>query len=181
MRSVPVALSGLVLWSCWGWGQPLLSPEFEMRAAMAGIPIVYETAAVQSVPSTIPVELLRNPLKGEARKMVQEARRFMEHNSHGRAILRLEEALTKFPRSAVWVQDLLGVEYLKVGRFAEAAISLRQASKLLPRDATVHSNLGLSLALQKEVAEARKEVSLARRLDPGDGTIRELAQVLGVP
>jgi tetratricopeptide (TPR) repeat protein len=78
----------------------------------------------------------------------------------------LKETLEKYPESALYVQSLLGVEYVKTERFQDAVGSFEQAVSLLPHDAMTHYNFGLSLACAGDYTRAEQETRRALELDP---------------
>ena len=127
---------------------------------------------------TVSVELLRYPLSGKARKMLQKALHFIDLGDHKAAVNQLEATLTKYPASAPYTQSLLGVEYLKTDRYADAVDSLQQAVDLLPHDAINHANLGLSLVSMGQLDRAKQELHRALELDPHIPTASQLLAAL---
>jgi Flp pilus assembly protein TadD len=127
---------------------------------------------------TISADLLRQPLSRKAKQILQKAQRFADTGDHLRAIRLLEAARSKYPESAAWTQSMLGVEYLKTGRFADAVTSLEQTILLLPHDAVDRSNLGLALALTGEYDRAERELLSALSLDRSDGKTRQLLEIV---
>lgn len=127
---------------------------------------------------TVSVELLRYPLSGKARRMLEKAVRLIDSGDHTTAIQQLEETLAKYPSSAAYTQSMLGVEYMRVDKYSDAAKSLQQAVDLLPHDFVNHSNLGLSLARLGEYEQARQELSRALELDPQNANVRRLLAAL---
>jgi tetratricopeptide (TPR) repeat protein len=123
-------------------------------------------AAPKAPAGTVSVELLRYPLSGKARNMLQTALHFIDLGDHKAAVSQLEHTLTKYPSSAPYTQSLLGVEYLKTDRYADAVDSLQQAVDLLPHDAINHANLGLSLVSMGQLDRAKQELHRALELDP---------------
>ena len=90
----------------------------------------------------------------------------MESGDHEMAIGQLLETLAKYPDSAPYVHNLLGVEYVKTDRFQAAVSSFEQAVMLLPHDAMTHYNFGLSLVCAGDYDRAEQEVRRALALDP---------------
>jgi Tfp pilus assembly protein PilF len=124
------------------------------------------------------VELLRYPLPGKARHMLQQALHFIDRGDHKAAIRQLRETLAKYPSSAPYTQSLLGVEYLKTDQIPEAVDSLQQAVELLPHDAVNHTNLGLSLVSTGQFDRAKDELHRALELDPRNTTASRLLAAL---
>ncbi|HTR36156.1 MAG TPA: tetratricopeptide repeat protein [Bryobacteraceae bacterium] len=127
---------------------------------------------------TVSVDLLRYPLSAKARRMLEKAVRFIDSGDHTAAIQQLEQTLAKCPSSAAYAQSMLGVEYMRVDRYSDAAKSLQQAVDLLPHDFVNHSNLGLSLARLGEYEQARQELRRALELDPQNANVRRLLAAL---
>ena len=73
--------------------------------------------------------------------------------------------LTKYPDSAAYVQDLLGVSYVKTDRYQDAISSFEQAVTLLPHDAMTHYSFGLALVCAGDYERATQEVQRAVALD----------------
>jgi Flp pilus assembly protein TadD len=143
------------------------------------VPVTAPQVARPHVPAgTVSVELLRYPLSGKARHMLQKALRSIETGDHPAAIQQLQETLTKYPSSAAYAQSLLGPEYLKTNQIPEAVDSLEQAVNLLPHDAINHTNLGLSLVSAGEFDRARKELHRALELDSRNSTASRLLAAL---
>jgi tetratricopeptide (TPR) repeat protein len=102
----------------------------------------------------------------------------MESGDHQTAIEQLLEALTKYPDSAPYVHNLLGVEYVKTDRFKAAVSSFEQAVLLLPHDAMTHYNFGLALICAGDYDRAMQEVQRALELDPGNPIMQSRLQAL---
>src|ERR1017187_6995630 len=93
----------------------------------------------------ISVDVLRHPITAKVRKMILRAMEKMDAGEHQPAIGQLLETLTKYPDSAPYVHNLLGVEYVRTDRFQDAISSFEQAVSLLPHDPMTHYNFGLAL------------------------------------
>jgi Flp pilus assembly protein TadD len=63
--------------------------------------------------------------------------------------------------------------FARQGNLAQAAVELRAALELDPRNAGVHNDLGTVFALEGDFKEAAAEFEAALRLDPGLRTARE--------
>ena len=66
---------------------------------------------------TVPVDVLRHPVTAKVRQLLVKAMDKMESGDHEAAIAVLRETLLKHPDSAPYVDNLLGVEYVKTDRF----------------------------------------------------------------
>ena len=117
-------------------------------------------------PAVVSVDLLRHPITAKVRQLLLSAMDKMESGNHEAAIQQLRETLTKYPDSAPYVHNLLGVEYVKTDRFEAAVSSFEQAVSLLPHDAMTHYNFGLALVCAGDYDRAAQEIQRALELDP---------------
>ncbi len=81
---------------------------------------------------TVSVDLLRHPISPKVRTLLLQAIEKMESGDHETAIAQLRETLSKYPDSAPYVHNLLGVEYVKTDRFETAVRSFEQAACCCP-------------------------------------------------
>jgi predicted TPR repeat methyltransferase len=149
-----------------------ISPDVLLRQAgsvpdssPAGAPMQPE-AKPGNGPVVVSADLLRHPITGKVRRMLLSAMEKMASGDHEMAIEQLRETLAKYPNSAAYVHNLLGVEYVKTDRFKAAVRSFEQAVMLLPHDAMTHYNFGLSLVCTGDFDRAEQEVRRALELDP---------------
>jgi Flp pilus assembly protein TadD len=117
-------------------------------------------------PAVVSVDLLRHPITAKVRKLILSAMDKMESGDHDAAIQQLLEMLAKYPDSAPYIHNLLGVEYVKTDQFEAAIKSFEQAVSLLPHDAMTHYNFGLALVCAGDYNRATQEVQRALELDP---------------
>jgi Flp pilus assembly protein TadD len=117
---------------------------------------------------TVSVDLLRHPISPKVRTLLLQALEKMEAGDHETAIAQLRETLSKYPDSAPYVHNLLGVEYVKTDRFETAIHSFEQAVLLLPHDPMTHYNFGLALVCAGDYERATQEVQRALELDPNN-------------
>jgi Flp pilus assembly protein TadD len=85
---------------------------------------------------------------------------------HPKAIATLQEGMTKVPALVPYAHALLGIEYIRIGRTAEALTDLTEAASLFPHDAAVHSNLALALCMSGQRDPAEREARVALYLEP---------------
>ena len=131
------------------------------------VPVVVDHRTVRQPPAgAISAELLRYPLSGRARGMLQKALQTAEAGNHSGAVEQLQKTIAKCPDAGAYVYSLLGVEYLKTDQPSEAIDALEQAVKLLPHDASNHANLGLALVSNGQYSRAEPELKRALELDP---------------
>ena len=123
-------------------------------------------------PATVSVDVLRHPISAKVRHLLLGAMDKMESGDHQAAIAQLRETLTKYPDSAPYVHNLLGVEYVKTDQFNAAVSSFEQAVLLLPHDAMTHYNFGLALICSGDYDRAAQEVQRALALDPGNSQMQ---------
>jgi len=149
-----------------------LSPDVPL--SQAGPPVDGSHAGPPTQPEAKPspgsavvsVDVLRHPITAKVRQRLASAMERMESGDHETAIGQLLETLAKYPDSAPYVHNLLGVEYVKTDRFTDAVTSLQKAVVLLPHDAMTHYNLGLALICTRDYDRAEQQVRLAVDLDP---------------
>ncbi len=126
----------------------------------------------------VSVDVLRHPLTGKARRVLSTALRYVLKGDHARAISALQEGMAKIPSIGPYAHAMLGVEYLRAGRAAEAVPELVEAATSFPHDAVVHSNFAVSLCVVGQYDRAEGEVRLALYLDPTLGPAQELMRII---
>lgn len=131
-----------------------------------------------SGPSTISTDVLRHPLSSKARRLYEKAMHFAEMGNHHAAIDSLRAALVKCPSDAPYTHNLLGLEYIEVRLYAEAKESFAEAARLMPRESSNHSNLGLSLAIVGDWDTAEKEERKALQLDKSNDKAKLILDAL---
>lgn len=124
--------------------------------------------------ATVSADTLRHPISKKPRGMLQKALRAMDSGDHQAAIKQLTATLAKYPDSATYVHSLLGVEYMRIERYQDAMNSFEQAAALLPHDAVVRYNLGLSLVCSGDLDRGELEVRRAIQLDPANSRMQSL-------
>ena len=129
-------------------------------------------AAQESGQALVSVDLLRHPITPKVRQLLLSAMDKMESGDHETAIQQLLEMLTKYPDSAPYVHNLLGVEYVKTDRLQAAISSFEQAVLLLPHVAMAHYSFGLALICSGNYDRATQEVQRALELDPKNTQIQ---------
>jgi Flp pilus assembly protein TadD len=122
--------------------------------------------------AAVSTDVLRHPISPKVQRVLTSALRLMESGNHEGAIEQLRETLAKYPDSAAYVLNLLGVEYVKTDQFEAAVRSLEQAAALLPHDAMTHYNFGLALICAGDYDRAEQEVRRAVELDPGNAQMQ---------
>ena len=169
-----------------GW-RPAVSPSKSLAASfalllsglsLAGDPPHYHAREVHGSPGAVSADILRHPIGEKVRRMLRLAMDRRNRGDHEAAIKHLLEILSQHPESAAYVHSLLGVEYMKTGRFQNAVDSLEHAVALLPHDAINRHNLAVSLLCNRDVARGEREARRALQLDPGNAAIRELVDAL---
>lgn len=132
----------------------------------------------QRLGETVSVDTLRNPVPEKVRVQLMKALRVGDEGDHERAIAQMKSVRDKYPTVIGFVDSILGVEYIRTERFAEAAECFERAVALLPHDATNHSNLGLSLLGLGQMDRAEPELRQALRLDPTLSVTRQMLDAL---
>ena len=141
----------------------ILIPAFTFSAIAA--PIGNDAAGNDlspHAPAVVSVDFLRHPIAPKVRQRILRAMEKMDSGEYETAISQLRETLGKYPQSALYVQDLLGVADVKTGRFQAALSSFEQAVSLLPHDAMTHYNFGLALMCAGDYSGAARRRFAAR-------------------
>jgi predicted Zn-dependent protease len=150
----------------------------------AAPPVAAQTvlAPERGVNVTISVDGLRRPLSSKALRWLHVAQDCGRSGEHQRAIRLLQEILAKEPSAAPYVHSMLGIEYVRTGRLADALPELESGVRLLPHEAVNHSNYAFALYLTGDDAGSKRELQRALQLDPQTSMLHSLIQaVLGSP
>jgi tetratricopeptide (TPR) repeat protein len=118
----------------------------------------------QAPAATVSADQLRRPVSTKAAKLLRQAQSYAAAGDHGRAIEELNLAL-KEPSAIPYAHAMLGVEYLRTAQAAAAIEHLETASRMLPHDASIHSNFAYALFLTGDLDRAEREVRRALELD----------------
>ena len=192
-----VRLAVLISIACLGsgsaWGQirygnpydasmgrsPFGFPSFGSRESLEALPSFPQEGPVDvSGPPTVSADVLRHPLSSKGRRMFEKAMHFAEMGDHHAAIDGLRDALAKCPADAPYAHNLLGLEYIETREYTEAKESFAEAARLMPRESSNHSNLGLSLAIVGDWETAEKEERRALQLDKSNSRARVILDAL---
>src|ERR1700678_2587653 len=73
--------------------------------------------AQTATPSVVSMDVLRHPMSAKVRQQLLSAMKKVDAGEPEAAIGQLRETLAKYPDSAPYVQDLLGVAYVKTDRY----------------------------------------------------------------
>jgi tetratricopeptide (TPR) repeat protein len=158
---------------------PFGFPGFGSRESLESLPSFPQAGPVDaSEPSTVSADVLRHPLSSKARRLFEKAMHFAELGNHLAAIDGLRDALVKCPSDAPYAHNLLGLEYIEAHEYTEAKESFAEAARLMPRESSNHSNLGLSLAIMGEWDTAEKEERTALRLDKSNSKAQLILEAL---
>jgi tetratricopeptide (TPR) repeat protein len=161
-----------------GW-TPFGFPSFGSRETVDPLTNFPEPGPVAaSGPSTISTDMLRHPLSSKARRLFEKAMHFAELGNHHAAIEGLRDALVKCPSDAPYAQNLLGLEYIEAQQYKEAKASFAEAARLMPRESSNHSNLGLSMAIIGEWDSAEQEERKALLLDKSNDKAKVILESL---
>jgi Flp pilus assembly protein TadD len=106
-----------------------------------------------------------------------KAKDYSRSGEHDKAIGELRLALQD-PSAAPYAHSILGAEYLKTGRIAEAVTELEVAVQLLPHNAPSLSNFGFALYLAGERERGEQEVRKALVLDSSNSKTRRVLDVI---
>ena len=126
---------------------------------------------------TITAEELAHPVSRKGVKLLRKAKDYWQAGKHDKAIDELQLAL-KEPSAVPYAHSILGTEYLRIGRIAEAVTELEVAVQLLPHNAPNRSNFGYALYLAGERERAVQEVRKALVLDSSNSKTRHVLNVI---
>lgn len=127
-----------------------------MSAAFAASDASAQAIKPVNEPSVVSVDLLRHPVSSKVRRLIVSALDKMESGDHEAAIEQLQEMLAKYPDSAPYVHDLLGVAYVKTDRCESAVASFEQAVSALSHDPVTHYYLGLRCCARATMTVRRR-------------------------
>lgn len=96
----------------------------------------------------------------QARDLFREALENSRAGNYVKAIEQLKSAISQSPRFALAYNEL-AVQYLKMGRGAQAVETLKEALIINPEDFTLRMNYGIALLNQKKFEAAERELRLA--------------------
>ena len=125
----------------------------------------------------ISTEELARPVSRKGVKLLEKAQDHSRSGEHDKAIEELRLALQE-PSAVPYAHSILGAEYLRTGRVAEAVIELEVAVQLLPHNAPNRSNFGFALYLAGERERGEQEVRKALVLDSGNSKTRHVLNVI---
>ena len=162
-----------------GLGRPFGFPGFGSLESVDPISSFPEPAPMNlSGSPTVSADALRHPLSSKARRLFDKAMHFAELGNHHAAIDGLRDALVKCPSDAPYAHTLLGLEYMEVQQYGDAKESFAEAARLMPRESSSHSNLGLSLAIVGDWDTAEKEERKALQLDKSNSRAQLILEAL---
>lgn len=147
-------------------------------------PDPFESAMVPSWPQPQPAEPpsgfvslreLQHPISKKALRAAYEAEQFSQADNIPKAIEKLEKAVHIDP-SFRDAHCNLGVQYARVGRFADARAEFQKALDIGPPAAPIYANLALTLIAAGEIREAQALARKALELNPDNRVARRIAQ-----
>ena len=104
-----------------------------------------------------------------ARDLFQQALENSRAGNHAKAIEQLKSAISQAPKFTLAYNEL-AVQYLKIGRGAQAVDTLKEALAINPEDFTLRLNYGIALLNQKKFETAETELRLAIQKNSADPT-----------
>ncbi|HYW46530.1 MAG TPA: tetratricopeptide repeat protein [Bryobacteraceae bacterium] len=122
---------------------------------------------------TVSVAGLMHPPDQRAVREAAKAQQFAAAGDHERAAAELEKAVSRDPRYAAGYNNL-GVQYVQLGRLADAAGAFRRATAIDPTVAKAQINLAVVLGKIGRLEEAEKWARAAVRLDSTDAMARRV-------
>jgi len=125
----------------------------------------------------IPADELSRTISKKGIKLMNKVESYMESGNNTKVIDTLQQALNE-PSVAPYAHGLLGTEYLKLNRVADAVNELEQAVQLLPHNVPARSNLGYALFLAGERERGEQEVRKALMLDSANAKTRHVLSLI---
>jgi len=138
------------------------------------IPLVYQVQiylrpkrlnTTTGQPATLNTVFANVPLP--ARDLFQQSLQNARSGDHMKAIEQLKSAISQAPRFALAYNEL-AVQYLKIGRAAQAVDTLKEALGINPEDFTLRLNYGIALLNQRKFGAAETELRLAIQKNNAD-------------
>ncbi len=148
-----------------GPGQPILV----IRAA--------EREPAQPITGAVSVHQLQHPLPHKAYNAIVQSERQAKAGDYAKAAASLEKAITIAPDFADAHMNL-GAQYLRLGRFADAAVETQRAIALDGPNAPRLCNLSFAQMNLGNSTAALESVRAALRLAPGDAHAQYLIGML---
>jgi Flp pilus assembly protein TadD len=169
------------------WAQmPEYSNSFDasrgLRDSQPGVnPFVnFDSRAVQASREgrTISTDFLRHPLTPRLASKLMVVRGLGEKGNHQEAIAALERILAERPSSAPFVHNLLGIEHVELGHYAEAKASFQKVIEYMPHTSANYSNYGLALAQAGDIDDAEVALQKALTLDKHNRIARDILNMI---
>jgi tetratricopeptide (TPR) repeat protein len=107
-----------------------------------------------------PANTVLADVPASARELFRQALENGRTGKHEKAIEQLQSAISQAPRFALAYNEL-AVQYLKLGRAAQAIDTLKEALAINPGDFTLRLNYGIAFLNQKRFETAETELRLA--------------------
>lgn len=145
-------------------GSPIAEQRMDVRQFANDLMVRLPELQPHYRPGKVSVTELQHPLSSKGAKLLRQAQTDLAAGNQTAAIEGFQRAIAE--RSAApYAHGILGTEYLKQGRLADATRELEECVRLLPRDAKSHSNLGYALYQAGKYADAEAEARRAIELD----------------
>ena len=138
---------------------------------------VFVTPARTAPAGLVPADELSRTVSKKGARLLNKARDYVDSGNHKKAIEALLEAVNE-PSAAPFAHGVLGTEYLKIGRIADAVTELEQSVQLLPHNVPSRSNLGYALYLAGEQERGEQEVRKALVLDSSNAKTRYVLSLI---
>jgi Flp pilus assembly protein TadD len=132
------------------------------------LPSIHKTPAGAA---TVSVRELQHPFSTKSKKLFTAAQKATNAGDYLRAVEILRGALND-AAAVPFARMNIGVAYLKAGQPAAAVPELQESARLLPDDASAHTNLAYALLLTKHLDAADVECRRALELDRNSAKAR---------
>ncbi len=124
---------------------------------------------------TVSAERLLHPPAKRALRAARKAQKLSQSGNHARAAAELEGAVRDDPYFSDAYNNL-GVQYMRLGRSADAVAAFRRAIALDPGGPLQRANLAVTLACSGRLEEAETWASSSVRLDPANPESRRILE-----
>ena len=122
----------------------------------------------------VSADVLRHPVSRGAARRLDQAMVLSNKGKHIEAIASLEEMLTKYPSAVPYVHNLLGLEFVALGRHEEASKEFEQVIAAMPHLPENYTNYALARAILGDLDGAERALRRALDLNAADKPAAEL-------